>query len=118
MSAHNISSLLRSTANDWELFVHPDGSRYWGYFIGELRIISDIEPPLFMQESAVVEILQHAASDISGFSDAKDWEIHFNGEYCTYIHRVARIASSENQTHAQFKAQVQSESSMTPYCAY
>ncbi|KAF8600958.1 hypothetical protein BDV93DRAFT_496167 [Ceratobasidium sp. AG-I] len=115
MGDRNASWLIESTANDWTLFVHPDGSRYWRCFVGDVQVISDIEPPLFTQKSAVIELLQHAANDISGFSDADNWEIHFTGEYCTYIHRVARAASSENQTYTQFRAQVQSGANMTSF---
>ena len=118
MSTRNSSWLIKSTANDWTRFVHPDGSRYWGCFIGYVSVVSDVEPPLFTQNSAVVQLLQNAASEISGFSDAQDWEIYFGGGFCTYIHHMAHAASSENQTYAQFKAQVHTGRHMTSYCEY
>ncbi|KAF8595846.1 hypothetical protein BDV93DRAFT_573665 [Ceratobasidium sp. AG-I] len=103
------STVIQSLHDQWDEFIHPNGSLYWTNSTHTVRVVSDIKPPLSKIQpstSATIARLMHALVEIPQISDYQNWEIYTDGRSCVYIDHGSRAASDTAQSLEEFKDQI------------
>lgn len=104
------ANLIYLERNEWDEFIHPNGSLYWACSTGGIRLVSDIEPPLSNMRNGTLSIISHELDVIDQIFEADDypkWEIYTDGLSCVYIHHESRSASENVQSLGEFKTQIE-----------
>ncbi|KAF8597191.1 hypothetical protein BDV93DRAFT_499869 [Ceratobasidium sp. AG-I] len=101
--------VISSHHDEWEEYIHPNGSLYWACSTDLVRVVSDIQPPLSKIHPGALSIisgLMAAIGEIPQINDYQDWEIYTDGLSCVYIHHASRSVSETAQSLEEFKEQI------------
>ncbi|QRV93487.1 hypothetical protein RhiJN_21505 [Ceratobasidium sp. AG-Ba] len=106
--AWNVARLIGSRTEEWERYIHPNGSSYWTYLWSNgTFVVSDVEPPSFASNPVILGEIQAASKDLasnSSFSTSLD--IHITGNGCAFIHHDLRSGISAQKNMVKFQAQL------------
>ncbi|KAG9077541.1 hypothetical protein FS749_010559, partial [Ceratobasidium sp. UAMH 11750] len=104
------TSAIWSEYDQWQEYIHPNGSLYWTCSAYPARVVSDIKPPLSNLHTtapSMISRIMHALGEIPQIKDYHNWEIYTNGSTCVYIDHGSRAASDAFQSLEDFRDQVE-----------
>ncbi|QRV78704.1 hypothetical protein RhiJN_06719 [Ceratobasidium sp. AG-Ba] len=106
--AWNVARLIGLRSEEWERYIHPNGSSYWTYLWSNgTFVVSDIEPPSFVSNLTILEELQAVSKDLASNSLlSTSLDIHISKHGCSFIQHEHRSGMSAQKNMAQFQAQL------------
>ncbi|QRV94676.1 hypothetical protein RhiJN_22694 [Ceratobasidium sp. AG-Ba] len=104
----NVARLIGSRPEEWQRFIHPNGSSYWVYYWANgTSVVSDIEPPLFTNNPSTIGELQAVSRDLMMNPNfATHLDIYIARRGCSYIQHEHRAGMQANQNLVQFQSQI------------
>lgn len=109
-----MQSVLWSLSDEWKWYIPITGPTYWTCSFHNIRVVSDIPPPLADTQIRYPSAVQRVLNGIDRLGirkDHLDWEIWFLGLSCVYVNHAIGALSAEDQSLDDFMTQVRHWSS-------